>query len=576
VEKNDGKHLNLRQVLKQSKLCLAKLEIIIVFYGSTDGKRVYKQAKYINNVKQIDIEKIHIDKTQQELLNKEAQSMVDEYFTCIERATDNTLFIDAAQIYYGLIFHRVQLSLVTRAKLSKILAENAGAHYILIGKREADPFPTTDPLPLRNMNYYVTLSAWLRILVSDPGSSVEICETDSWIRQTVAHLIARWAFVLAYIHRLHSYRIVKINHSTSTSPTVTVLLRGKAHVNIAKNLLGKKSNVYILFDSRRVPLSHLKDGFPQITKTAKSKRLVVGSMARFCKHYHRYSKSALELKGTVRSHRLGDQSINWLLASASILYIRLHEISEVEEYITFEETNLFGSLFSRALVPTVLKSACIQHGFTVQYYYTMPLVANERWVWGEFFKEQYVLRDECPNRIKIYGSQLLNYSGRYEPIPKSKQLDILLAPSYEKDMHELEKWFVDILDLMSSLDVGKLVVSLHPNQRGRGQLCKCLERRGYTADFVSAIGRTIRHFDIVISGDTTVGFEAALLGKTVFYYNSRPKVFTYDYVHHPYIIKINKYDSFAKIYAVIDPTAMHKRYLDFVGLFAGIDGTIRR
>jgi len=575
IEKKDGKYFDLKKIIRKSGIDLENMKIDIIFYGSTDKEIIDKRCKDFTNVKKIDMEKIIIDTKYIERLNIKAQNITNDYFKSLEK---NAL-TDTRKTLYASIFNTVLGSLKTRERLLHVIGEKTYNSYILIGKRKSKPFQENGLNILEKLKYFSELSAWTRILVTQQKKRIKVYKTDNFFAKNASEILTTIAFTIGYTKKVFSYYSVTVNKNIEKPNKVAVLLRGKVHANIATRLLeNDKRNITFIFDSNRVQIDYLKYLFPMISQDLKPKRVISSKIIfKFIKNYLLCYKVIRQIGKESKKKELGGRLdfINCILTNPVMSTIQKHiKMNNINEYITFEETNLFGSIFSRAIVPIVKKSCCVQHGFTVSYYKTMPLISKERWVWGEHFKEQYILRGENEKRIDVRGKSILRVRN-YQGLNEVTRLKVLVACGYSEDVMNLEKWVVGVLKALNNLCLKEINVSLHPLNETFIESIKnkIINLSSKVEVRISCTEQQIENSDIVVSGDTTVGFEAALIGKVVFFYSSNDEEIKYEYVHEPYIKRLQETDDIDKILKTISYEEEMINQLAFVERFAGQTAT---
>lgn len=544
IEKKDGKYFNLKKVIIDSGLAKEKCGIYIVYYGSTDASYIESQCKNISIVEKIDIDKIPLSEEHQNALDSEAKKIVDSYFISL---SNDFQLENALKVIYGSLFEMVKKSLILREKISNILNRVKPVRCFLFGKQHSAPFVEGDINFLNAINYSETLSAWGRLLVNEREIPFIIYRTDNWITKRVVQSAKYVSLMLGVIGKSKSFHlIVNKEQPQKTKNSTLILLRGPVHIKLAARLLSENNkDVIFIIDSKRITKKSLEQGFSNYSEMMRYERLKPLSLKEVFNVLSIHIdiiKNISFYKENVRN--LGFDGylpiVSMIVFTPLQMKIRenLHQYN-INTFITFEETNLFGALFSRSLVSTVDNSVCVQHGFTVSFSRTMPLICNERWVWGPYFKEQYMLRGENEEKLIDKGMYLLSYH-KYEGLREFQKLSILLAPAYNIDPNNLSSWISKALISLRRLDVKEVIITLHPNQPlTKNQLEKIMQGEDLLIKIISGCSeQDILNSDIIICGNTTVGFEAALLGKPVFYFLKKQDQIIYSYVLQPYIEKL--------------------------------------
>ena len=574
IEKGDGKFFDLANILRSINLPEEGSFIYIVYFGSRDKEYIKKQIREYSNIKIIDIEKFRIDKKVDVLLETDTAKIIN---SSIDLLKEKRCLGDIITLFYDKIFYTVKESLTLKVKLEKIMQLQIFTQCILVGKEWSRPF-VVEIYPFKFFNYYENLSALLRILAKDKEISFKLYKTDRFFKKKIYTILKDFVFTLGFLKKSTGYYIASNNTKEEGKSKKLILLRGKVHVKLASKLYKAGCNQLIfIFDSQRIPKEYLKEYFPTIYSNLKFTRIslfsVDGIIAVGTSIFDIIKKITIIRKE--KKHFDLDISTPFLLLFLYYTYLntvkRVVVPNRVYNYMTFEESNLFGLLFSQAIVPFVESSCLIQHGFTVDYYATMPLISNERWVWGEYFKEQYIIRGEDENRIKVKGRALLNFR-EYQENKEFKKIKFLIAPEYNQDISKVKKWIINTIESIQNLDTAKILISIHPNQPFKSELEKSIQKHNLPTSIVSSYGyKEMLDIDIIISGNTTVGFEAALLGKVVFFYNLKDEEILYDYVHHPYIQILREGETLLSILNLIDYSNMKRNYFDFLTKYAEAD-----
>lgn len=567
VEKNDSKYLDFNKIFKDNLVSTKDVQIDIVFFASSDEEYITKKCINLPYINKINIEGIIFDQNHREYLNQKAKTMTDNYFESVE----DSILMDVRKTMHSNVFDIILNSLKDREALLKIIDTKEYDDYILIGKKDANPYTGSGLNITDKISYSETLSAWTKILLLNKDKTVKVYKTDSVIRKLLFENLIKLIFTAGYLQKIFSYYSLIQKKHTKDNVDVAILLRGKVHAEIASRILKEdERNIIFLFDKNRVSLAYIKELFPNSFNDEKPKRLFsLTILFKMVKNLLFNENKKLDLEN--KDINLVLNRINCFLTTPVMLEIRDYVVRKsIKEYMTFEETNLFGSIFSRAITPLVQNSCCIQHGFTVSYYKTMPLVSEKRWTWGSYFKEQYVLRGELDERIDIKGKELLLFNN-YKEMNLDKKISVLIAAGYTNDVGLLEKWVIELLLFFEGLDSKKVTISIHPlNKSYIEEIRNKIQEMGHIVNLkVSLDKEEIIEGDMIVSGNTTIGFDAALLGKTVFFYNYYNEDIVYEYINEPYIKKINMSDGICNQLKNINQEQEEINQIEFIRKYAG-------
>lgn len=574
VEKGDGRHLNIKKILNDIKFLPQEARIWIVYYGSTDNKYIEKlcqskEARSLFDIERIDLEKIKMEKRYLDEICEDTDRIVKDGIPSRDKNNDLST---VATLYYRGMFNSVKVALILKTKLKSLLVQNEFIQYILIGKKNSSLFPV-ELYPLKSFNYGEQLSAVFKKMLSDEELLLTIHETDNRLKRKLLKVARNLFILLGFLKKSSMYYYAYYTGRNRSSENTLILLRGKVHVKLASKIVQEDyTKLSFIVDSKRISKSNLKRYYPKSYEDLNYKRITIFSV-RGIRAFIKYgNKNHIRLKELqVQTLLRGfDLNISYLLSKFYFAYYsvvrKVIKNNNVSDFVTFEESNLFGVLFSQAITPVVKKSCLVQHGFTVDFYAGMPLISDERWVWGEYFKTEYIRRGEEKERIKVKGKTLLNVKSLEEKKTISPQ--ILLAPEYNQEISTLKNWVMDVLNILKRIDTDRIFVSIHPNQPGKSEITNWLENHNADIKVVSSSGnRELLDLDVVITGNTTVGFEAALLGKNVYNYHLKDQEIVYSYLKHPYIRNLRA--DYIKHKHTENFDLMTRCHLDFINKFVG-------
>lgn len=208
---------------------------------------------------------------------------------------------------------------------------------------------------------------------------------------------------------------------------------------------------------------------------------------------------------------------------------------QYKRYYCFEETNFYGALISYIARKRIKETITVQHGVTVSYGYTMPLLSNERWVWGKEFKNKYIELGEESNKIKNISNSI-NLIKSINSLSNKKEINIVISPEMS-EIVEPEKWIKDILESIDNVgvkNINRIVISIHPFYKHTSELREYLNSLNIKGNIEIVRGVTqdiIDYCDMIITGNTTVGYEGILSGKRIIFYNKYNDI-NYGYLRH--------------------------------------------
>lgn len=538
--------LKLARIQKTIKLIANEYPNATIKIVTDDGSKYSRNHEMLTNGKiiVIDLGSTQLDNEQLLEIEQKAKVVVEKYYSSIMTLEE---YYKVLKCVHGNFYLSVKSSLMIKEKLLEVIQFDCIDQIYLSNCK--------DPMRSLNLNFTFpksvyaseSLNYWGLAIAREYNLKIKGIDLGYRAKRNMKLILQKSLFALGLVKKGNGYRSTKAN---DVDENVSIhLLRGKAHVNLAKRVINaERSNVLFIYDSSRVTIDMIRGLSNKVQiETSKLNLLsvsqIISSLLHNCRNYTKYR----EIKNITVQHEL-----NWKVVSPIVLFgigltekiLESFKMYKVDDFFTYEESNLFGALFSHSVNSICTRSACVQHGFFVNFDSTMPLISNERWVWGKYFKSQYELRGENSSQLVVKGDMLLDISGKKIVEMNRQNYNVLLAPASIKDSSEMIEWLHECLKSLTSQRVESIVVSLHPNQYKYEEIEKELLRFHPTIKLQRGVNNElIKDMDVVISGNTTVGFEAALLGKVVLFKSSHSDNQTYEYVKHPYILNMDDIDN---------------------------------
>lgn len=563
--------MNFQRIIKENKINKENSVVYIVFSGESDGTVINKKLSEYPLIKKIDIDQVSITIERENIIAEEAYKKVQSFILGIKLNNVN----DYYKSIQGILFNNFFLSMILKEKISIIIKKYQPKLSILIGKK--DSIPCSEELfnfP-KNLSYHQIFSEEVKEITKECSIPLNIYKSDRLYWKSITKYFKKRIFLIGFIKKKMGYRIlIPKEYNVKSTDNKLILLRGLVHVKLASRLLKEnKNNVIFLYDSKKISEHQIRK-YLSIDKNKYKNELFINKYSMYSFYdLTKIFKSILIINQKIRKSNVDflDSILISMLISKEIIRLRKYvEKKNTNTFITFEETNLFGAIFSQAIVPQVNNSFCVQHGFTVSFYKTLPLISKRRWVWGPYFKNEYISKGEKSKKIEVKGKELLNIRD-YEVLKRNEPINILLAPAYYDSIEKINYWIHSVIKSLDRLNINSVKISIHPNQPQLNQLKNFSQILKSDIEVIRGSGDTdLLDSELIISGNTTVGFEASLLGKNVFLYLLHNDKIIYNYALHPFIEIVNEEQDFLSIFYNIDSRLKRQQHLDFINKYAGL------
>ena len=453
------------------------------------------------------------------------------------------------------IYYNIKNSFVVRKIVKEIFKEiNKNDLVILIGKKNSVPYSDGTYIEKEIIYYKTCVSYWVKYYAKKKFKKYKLINTENKIKKYIFNNMFPFLihFYRNFIYSLYFCKKNKQTNSDNYYNNSLFFIRGETHEKLLKKLLKNlniSTNIYFLYE---------KKWFFNTKEFKKSNNLNniyrVKIIINFFKHRSYIIKKELKtMNRYLDSQGFLFKYYYYYYIFQLPLYFSLLKIikeNDIDICLNFEEQSPRGSLFSTIGNEVNCKTVTIQHGFIVNFDYTTPLISNERWVWGKYFKNYYINNyNEHPNRIKNIGTYLFAPL-EIQKIKKDGYFKVLLTPEYFNNKRDLIRWIENVLFQIEE-NYPKMImykISLHPSTSNLQRVIKEIKQlfKKYDVSIIIGISeKEIKKSDIVICGNTTVGFEAAILGKRVIYYSGENNKVTYEYAHHSYIALVKRKEKIA-------------------------------
>lgn len=450
--------------------------------------------------------------------------------TISDKFSDNAIK-SIVKSLFGNIYILFKQSFRLNEELARLI--NDELEVVLVGKELNNP--VNQSLFIRKIFEYENMvSYWTCKICSDKKVKLTIIKTDKTLLKFMYYNIQPILLVLGnLIQNPFVYAKKSEENFNSSMISFRSTTHKKVYDNMVKNGFDNINASYIL-NKKLIGIDcNLKNNYQ--FKTIKINYFnVVKLMFNFALRKN--------IKKTCKEFGLSWKYVFYSIVFNYSIYrnlISVFDSENIKEYYNFEETNFYGALISYAAKQNSIKCTTIQHGYTVSYDNTMPLISDERWVWGESFARKY--NELGIDRASLKNiNELLYNKVELVKVNKKSELNLLLAPEYSEYYLDLNNWISNIIRGINTVKINKIVISLHPNQKGSNEIKQHFNESRHNFDIQFTVGFKKEDFlnsNIIITGNTTVGYEAVLNGKFVIYFNMNNYTL-YDYLQDDFIIEV--------------------------------------